>query len=92
MGVEDRIRQSKKGIRQKIMCRYWESVVMNKSMICTQLDCGCVTSCDQLGGLVVGCNGLECDFIEWKHDHSFCNKCGYCIFCGKCQCPERFGV
>jgi hypothetical protein len=65
---------------------------MIKSMICTFLECGCVVSCSEVGGLIVGCNGFECDFKEWHENHYFCKKCGKCEWCGKCECPGRFGI
>ena len=59
---------------------------------CKYLDCGCVVSCETGGGLIVGCDGMECDFREWYDSHAWCVKCNRCVACGKCVCSERFGI
>jgi len=59
---------------------------------CKYLDCGCVVSCGERGGLIVGCDGIECEFKEWYDNHWWCRECGKCFGCGKCTCPERFGI
>jgi hypothetical protein len=70
------------------VCKHWENVRMD----CKYLDCGCVVSCKERGGLVVDCDGMDCLFQEWYENHHFCEKCGHCDFCGTCKCPERFGI
>ncbi len=57
------------------------------------LKCGCVVSCNEPGGMIVWCDLTgDCYFKEWQDEHIPCKKCGRCIACGKCSCPERFGI
>ena len=62
-------------------------------MDCKYLDCGCVVSCEQPDGMIVWCDHERpCMFKTWQDEHIPCKKCGRCEFCGKCSCPERFGI
>ena len=71
------------------MCKHWENVRMD----CKYLDCGCVVSCKQQGGVVIDCNKiLGCDYHTWRMQHPDCQNCHKCMWCGTCDCPERFGI
>jgi hypothetical protein len=62
-------------------------------MDCTYLECGCVVSCNEPKGMLVWCDmSGDCKYKDWLDDHIPCQKCGLCICCGKCSCPERFGI
>jgi hypothetical protein len=62
-------------------------------MDCKYLECGCVVSCKEQGGLLVECGQLiGCKFMKWHENHHFCEDCGRCDMCGACNCPGRFGI
>ena len=50
----------------------------------TELECGCLVSCDGGGGLVGYCEGkgpVLCQFDEWCNEHQMCEECGRCLKC-----------
>jgi len=61
-------------------------------MDCKLLECGCIVSCVQKGGVIHGCSNSDCNYLEWRREHRACLNCGLCNWCGKCECPERFGI
>lgn len=51
------------------------------SRIYTQLECGCLISCDNGGGLIPCENYIVCQSFRYIKEHKSCNFCGDCIIC-----------
>ena len=45
------------------------------------LNCDCVVSCDDGGGLLGGCGRDNCQFGKWFVIHQLCETCNECLNC-----------
>jgi len=51
----------------------------------TQLECGCLISCDGGGGRM-SCDSENCKAKEYMNDHKRCRVCGECMTCYEDHC------
>ena len=49
----------------------------------TELECGCLVSCDGGGGVAHDCCDEfgNCQYDQWSAEHEICEGCGQCLKC-----------